>query len=141
VRAAILGLLNEEPMHGYQVIQELEARSGGAWRPSAGSVYPTLQLLEDEGLISGAEVEGKRVFTLTDAGRQAVAEQPEGEPPWAAMAGEAGDLFHQMRDAFFSLGAAGMQVARAGNREQAQKTLDVLVEARKRIYAILAEDE
>ena len=69
VRPALLALLLERPMHGYEMIQELEARTGGVWRPSPGSVYPTLQLLEDEGLIAGEEGEGRRRFTLTDAGR------------------------------------------------------------------------
>src|SRR3712207_1014021 len=71
-RQAVLGLLREEPMHGYQLIQELESRSGGTWRPSPGSVYPTLQLLEDQGLIRGEESDGRRVFTLTDEGRAEV---------------------------------------------------------------------
>jgi DNA-binding PadR family transcriptional regulator len=73
VRSAILALLGEKPMHGYEMIQELEERSGGRWRPSAGSIYPTLQLLEDEGLVRAQEVEGKRVFDLTDAGRERLA--------------------------------------------------------------------
>ena len=67
VRAAVLALLNDQPMHGYEMITEIEERSGGYWRPSAGSIYPTLQLLEDEGLIVGEESDGKRRFTLTDA--------------------------------------------------------------------------
>src|SRR5919106_4340668 len=71
VRTAILALLEERPMHGYEMIQQLEERSGGRWRPSAGSIYPTLQLLEDEGLVSGEEVDGKRVFSLTEAGTKA----------------------------------------------------------------------
>ena len=68
VRAAILSVLAEEPMHGYQIMQRLEERSGGMWRPSPGSVYPTLQLLEDQGFIKGEELEGRRVFSLTEAG-------------------------------------------------------------------------
>src|SRR6476659_5530418 len=74
VRAAVLALLAERPMHGYEMIKEVEERTQGAWTPSAGSIYPTLQMLEDEGLIRGEESEGKRRFTLTDAGR---AEQEE----------------------------------------------------------------
>src|SRR4029078_11762236 len=81
VRAAILALLDERPMHGYEMIKQLEERTDGAWGPSAGSIYPTLQLLEDEGLIAGEEVDGKRRFTLTDAGREAVAGR-EGPAPW-----------------------------------------------------------
>ena len=76
IRPLILAALAERPMHGYEVIQELEARSGGRWRPSAGSVYPTLQQLADEGLVSGEEVEGRRVYTLTADGRAAATATP-----------------------------------------------------------------
>ena len=77
VRAAILDVLAVEPMNGYQVIQQIAERSGGAWKPSPGSVYPTLQQLEDEGLVEGTEVEGRRLLQLTGAGREYVAEHPE----------------------------------------------------------------
>ena len=82
VRAAVLRLLSEQPMHGYQIIQELSARSGGAWSPSAGSVYPTLQLLADEGLVTAEETAGKKVFSLTEAGIAAVAETADQPAPW-----------------------------------------------------------
>ncbi|HSJ51160.1 MAG TPA: PadR family transcriptional regulator [Actinomycetota bacterium] len=140
VRAAILTLLADEPMHGYDVIRRLEERSGGRWRPSPGSVYPTLQLLEDEGLIAGEERDGRRVFTLTDAGRvelQDRRERGEGEP-WAF--GPSGEGFGQLRDAVFQLGAAALQVARTGSEAQRTRTAEVLSEARKKIYALLAED-
>jgi DNA-binding PadR family transcriptional regulator len=68
VRTAILAVLKDEPMHGYQVIRVLEERSGGHWRPSAGSIYPTLQQLEDEGLVRSEEVDGRRTYRLTDEG-------------------------------------------------------------------------
>ena len=82
IRAAVLRLLSEQPMHGYQMIQELSARSGGAWSPSAGSVYPTLQLLADEGLVTAEETAGKKVFSLTEAGIAAVAETADQPAPW-----------------------------------------------------------
>src|SRR5215211_6725890 len=82
VRGAVLALLAEEPMHGYEMIQRLEERTGGRWRPSAGSIYPTLQLLEDEGLVSSEEVDGRRVFSLTDDGRKAAEERGDGPAPW-----------------------------------------------------------
>src|ERR687889_266882 len=69
VRAAVLALLDERPMHGYEMIKEIEERTGGIWKPSAGSIYPTLALLEDEGLVRGEESDGKRRFTLTDEGK------------------------------------------------------------------------
>jgi DNA-binding PadR family transcriptional regulator len=93
LRSLILQALAKEPMHGYQIIQHLEERSGGMWRPSAGSVYPTLQLLEDQGLVKSEEVEGRRIYSLTDEGR-AEAEKAEGEAaegPWAWFAEKAKD--------------------------------------------------
>src|SRR4051812_49795903 len=80
VRSAILALLDDRPMHGYEMIQELEERTGGRWTPSAGSIYPTLQLLEDEGLVTAEEGDGKRGFSLTDSGKEAVPEPTEGRP-------------------------------------------------------------
>jgi len=142
VRAAILALLAERPRHGYEVIQELEARSGGAWRVSPGSVYPTLQMLEDEGLVAGSEVEGKRVYALTEAGRAEVARRQEaGSQPWDEVAGGADRTIGSLREAAFQLGAAAFQVARAGSREQVQRTVEVLAEARRQIYGILAQDQ
>jgi DNA-binding PadR family transcriptional regulator len=87
IRTGVLALLAESPMHGYQIIQELEARSGGVWRPSPGSVYPTLQLLADEGLVSGEEENGKRVYSLTEAGHALVEKEGVREnAPWADVA-------------------------------------------------------
>ena len=76
VRPAMLAMLNESPMHGYQLMRELEERTGGRWRPSAGSIYPTLQQLEDEGIVTASEQDGRRVFTLTDKGRKVAARSP-----------------------------------------------------------------
>jgi DNA-binding PadR family transcriptional regulator len=136
---AVLTLLAEEPMHGYQIIQELDARSGGRWRPSPGSVYPTLQLLEDEGLVTVEQREGKKVFAITDAGRAILAERA-GVPPWEDLDDE-GEVFATLREAAFQLGAAVMQVAHAGTDSQRQRVLELLIDARKKVYGILAEDE
>lgn len=138
VRIAILALLAEKPMHGYQVIQELDERSGGMWRPSPGSVYPTLQLLVDEGLISAADVDGKRVFSLTDAGREAAAKRTDG-PPWEQMSAE-GDGSAKMRAAGMALIQAAWQAGQTATPEQQTRIADVLNETRKRLYGILAED-
>ena len=142
VRAAILLALVDEPMHGYQIMQRLEERSGGAWRPSPGSVYPTLQLLEDQGLIKGEEAEGRRVFSLTEAGAAEAAAVKErlGDAPFGAEGGEQDPRF-ALRQAVFQLGAAVKQVGMAGSAADAQKTLEILREARKRIYALLADAE
>ena len=140
VRAAILLVLADQPMHGYQIMQRLEERSGGAWRPSPGSVYPTLQLLEDQGLIKGEEAEGRRVFSLTEAGTAEAAAVRErlGDAPFGAEGGEQDPRF-ALRQSVFQLGAAVKQVGMAGSAADVQSALEILREARKRIYALLAD--
>lgn len=128
-------------MHGYDVIREIEERSSGAWRPSPGSIYPTLQMLEEEGLLTSEEVDGKRTYSITDAGREELAERREREgnaPPWEGRA--LGEGFATLRDAVFQLGGAAMQVAQAGSSEQVTRAADIIAEARKKLYAILAEE-
>jgi DNA-binding PadR family transcriptional regulator len=140
VRAAILALLAERPMHGYEMIQELETRTGGVWRPSPGSVYPTLQLLEDEDLITGEESEGRRRFALTDAGR-AEAERQGQRPPWEQVTAGVAPLAWNLRDALGQIAQAAWAVAGAGNEAQQAKALEILKDARRRLYAILAEGD
>jgi DNA-binding PadR family transcriptional regulator len=138
VRMAVLRLLAEQPMHGYQIIQELSARSGGAWNPSPGSIYPTLQLLADEGLVSAEESAGKRVFSLTDAGTAAVAETAEQPAPWEdAAQGDAGRS--EYREAAAKLVQAVFQIGKNGTSEQRASAVEVLVDMRKKLYEILAE--
>jgi DNA-binding PadR family transcriptional regulator len=138
IRAAILALLAEEPMHGYQIIQELTERTEGVWRPSPGSVYPTLQQLEDEELIAPSASEtGKRVYALTDAGREAAAAHPA---PWEAVAGEADDALVALRDLAVQVMAATHQVATAGSAAQLESAQAILRDARKALYRLLADD-
>ena len=141
IRAAILVLLAEKPAHGYQIIQELEARSGGAWRVSPGSVYPTLQQLEDEGLVRivTAETE-RRVYELTETGKAEAERLRGGTAPWDDVAGAVGDDFMELRDLVIGLVAATWQVARAGQTTQLAAAKDVLRDARKRLYMILANE-
>jgi DNA-binding PadR family transcriptional regulator len=138
VRAAVLRLLSEQPMHGYQIIQELSARSGGAWSPSAGSVYPTLQLLADEGLVTSEETAGKKVFSLTETGSAAVAETADQPAPWddAAQSG-AGNVDY--REAIGKLMPPIVQIGRSGSAAQITEALAILDETRRKLYAILAE--
>ena len=137
VRTAILSALSEKPMHGYEVIRELEAKTGGRWRPSPGSVYPTLQMLEDEGLVRAEGKDGRRVFEITDQGRAALVERQEGErAPWDDFGD---DPPHELKNAAFQLGAAAMQVSGTGTSDQVARTKEILDEARKKIYGILAE--
>ena len=126
-------------MHGYQIIQELSARSGGAWSPSAGSVYPTLQLLADEGLVTSEETAGKKVFSLTEAGITAVAEIADRPAPWdEAAQGDSGA--QGLRDAAGRLMQAMWQIGKTGSADQKTRAAEILTEARKQLYAILAED-
>jgi DNA-binding PadR family transcriptional regulator len=138
VRFAILSALEERPMHGYQVIQELERRTDGRWRPSAGSIYPTLQLLEDEGLLTSEEVEGRRTYSLTDAGRQTAAEHPLSAGGLEADDGADGpNLGREMR----SVMQAAVQIQRIGTAEAQKAANDILTDARRRLYRLLADDE
>ncbi|WP_313546345.1 PadR family transcriptional regulator [Leifsonia aquatica] len=144
VRAAVLSLLAEKPMHGYQIIREIEERSGGSWKPSAGSVYPTLQLLADEGLLTAEESNGRKTYALTEAGRAEAAEA--GAAPWesGSSSGSGGsspsDPFGPLPKAGVELAQAAAQVRRTGTPEQVAQAVTVLEEARRRLYSILAQD-
>jgi len=140
VRAAILALLTERPMHGYEIIGELEQRTEGAWRPSPGSVYPTLQMLEEEGLLVAEESDGKRRFGLTDTGK-AEAEAHEGPTPWEALLADSGDEAMNLRDAMGTTIQALKQVFRVGTPTQQAKAVEILTETRRRLYEVLATDE
>jgi DNA-binding PadR family transcriptional regulator len=140
VRAAVLALLVERPMHGYEMIQELESRTGGIWRPSPGSVYPTLQLLEDEGLIQAEEGAGRKRFALTEAG-QAEATRAAQSPPWQEFTEDNVSQAQDYRDAIFGIMNALRQVGFSGTDQQRAQALDVLTETKRKLYAILAEDE
>ncbi|MGW1029548.1 PadR family transcriptional regulator [Streptomyces sp. NPDC002577] len=140
VRASILALLKDRPMHGYEMIREIGERSGGVWKPSPGSVYPTLQLLEDEGLIASADQGGKKLFSLTESGREAADEVPEA--PWEeAGRGVDWEALHEIRQAGFGLMEAFGQVWKTGTKEQREKALSVINEARKKLYLILADED
>ncbi|GLY04832.1 PadR family transcriptional regulator [Actinoplanes sp. NBRC 101535] len=140
VRPAILALLLERPMHGYEMIQELDARTNGIWRPSPGSVYPTLQLLEDEGKIEATADGSRKSFQLTDEGR-AEAEAAAQNPPWAQIGDETMNQVQDFRDAAVGIMSALKQVGFSGTPEQRQKALEVLNDTKRKLYAILADSE
>lgn len=127
-------------MHGYQIMQELEERSGGGWQPSPGSIYPTLQLLADEGLVVSAAEGGKNIFSLTDSGRDAVADIA-GPPAWERFAGDEATGFAGLRRAVGQLAAAAKQVAAAGTDEQVRDAQRIVNDARKSLYRLLAADD
>ena len=140
VRTAILALLAEAPMHGYQIITEITDRSEGVWAPSPGSVYPTLHALEEEGLVTSTTTEGKKTFSLTDAGR-AANDAREGDAPWQEVSEGVDSTLFQLRDGVAQIAGALRQIARSGTAEQVAKARTVLTEARKALYRILADDE
>jgi DNA-binding PadR family transcriptional regulator len=137
IRRAILSVLRDGPAHGYAVMRRLEEMSGGLWRPSPGSVYPHLQMLEDEGMVGSSEEDGTRTFHLTEAG---VAEAAGGAPlPWQA-SGENDDQIRLLRLAVSQLLSAAKQLSGAGENAQVERGIAVIQKARKELYQILAED-
>jgi DNA-binding PadR family transcriptional regulator len=142
IRTASLLLLAEEPRNGYQIMQEVEERSDGVWRPSPGSVYPALQQLEDEGLIRSQEIEGRKLFALTDAGRAFVQERGTDKPaPWEQMSGEFSSEAHELGRLMREVAYAFAQVIRTGSPDQVSKARDVLADARRDLYRILADGD
>ena len=141
IRTAALLLLAEEPRNGYQIMQEVQERSGGVWSPSPGSVYPALAQLEDEGLIRTQERDGQKAFVLTDAGRKLVDERDSARPaPWEPRdfdRGEAHELARLMRE----VGFAFVQVMKAGSAGQMAKAHEVLNATRRDLYRILADGD
>ena len=141
IRTAVLAVLSDGPGHGYDVIQRLEDKTEGSWRPSPGSVYPMLQLLADEGLAQSVERDGKRVYELTDAGRAETAQRIEaaGGTPWE-LANRSDSNFGELRDNARQLHLAVRQVAASGRPEQVERAVEIVRDARKQLYGLLAED-
>jgi len=142
VRAALLVLLDEQPQTGYGLMEEIERRSGGAWRPSPGSVYPTLKQLEDEELVQAEAGQGRTPFTLTEAGRAYVEENREklGEP-WAKPDEGVGEGRLELRGLLAQIGAATYQLAAAADEAQVARAKELLAETRRGLYRILADDD
>ena len=138
VRAAALALLSERPMHGYEMIQELEERTDGVWRPSPGAVYPALQLLEDQGLVTADAEAGKRLFSLTESGREEAAKAGD-RKPWDEVTAGIDPSQFKLRDALGPIAIAARQVAIDGTPAQQTAAAEVLAEARRKLYSILAE--
>jgi DNA-binding PadR family transcriptional regulator len=142
IRTAALLLLAEEPRNGYQIMQEVEERSDGVWRPSPGSVYPALQQLEDEGLIRSGEIDGRKLFQLTDAGRDYVKERGEDKPaPWEQMSGDVSDQARELGSVIREVSFAFVQVMRTGSEAQLAEARKVLTQVRRDLYRILADGD
>jgi DNA-binding PadR family transcriptional regulator len=142
VRAAILAVLAEQPANGYQIIQEIAERSGGVWKPSPGSIYPTLQQLEDEGLVRAGEEGSRRIFRLTDEGRTYVTEHAdEVSAPWEAMATPPDDDEHELKPMIGQAAAALWQILATGSPDQQARAREVLADTRRKLYGILADGD
>ncbi|GCE22935.1 PadR family transcriptional regulator [Dictyobacter kobayashii] len=142
VRSATLLLLAENPSHGYQIIQQVGERSGGLWQPSPGSVYPALQMLEDEGLIKAEEQEGRRVFQLTEAGQAYVAEhKDELSTVWKSVTDTVDNSQLELQDLFHQLGKAVRTVAQEGTPTQIAAARELLGNTRRQLYLILASED
>ena len=143
IRTALLGELAEGPGHGYELMQRLEERSGGAWRPSPGSVYPTLQMLEDEGLVRSVERDDKKVYEITETGKAEYERRSEeaGGDPWGDERGErAKSPRGQLRENGMQIAMASRQLMHHGTDEQVAEAVEVLRNARRALYGILAGD-
>lgn len=139
VRYAVLALLQERPMHGYEMMQELDERTQGLWRPSPGSLYPALQLLEDQGFVRSESADGRRQFTLTEEGRAHLAANHKTSSPWESMVHNADQGDMALRSALHHVAVAVHQVAEAGTPEQKQRADALLKELRRQMYLLLAE--
>ena len=142
IRTAALMLLAEEPRNGYQIMQEVEERSGGLWRPSPGSVYPALQQLLDEGLIREQEIDGRRGYALTDEGKAVVDGRPADAPtPWETVGGAGAGEMHDLARLAREVAGAFAQLMRTGSPTQLERAKEVLATARRELYTILADGE
>jgi DNA-binding PadR family transcriptional regulator len=140
VRLAVLRLLAEEPRNGYQLMQAIEERSAGQWRPSPGSMYPTLSQLEDEGLVRSTESDGGRRFEITDEGRAALQERA-GEPdPWQSQADPDEHAMTELGPLVIGIGKAAWQLASVADEAQRAEAVELLAETRRRLYGILAQE-
>ncbi|GAA3508876.1 DNA-binding PadR family transcriptional regulator [Streptosporangium album] len=142
VRAAILALLSEEPRNGYQIIQEIDRRSEGGWKPSPGAVYPALQQLTDEGLVLSEESDGRKSFRLTEAGQTYVAAHAdEMRAPWEEMTPDVDDSTWELMNLARQSGFAMLQILQTGSDEQIRQGKQILVETRRKLYQVLADGD
>jgi DNA-binding PadR family transcriptional regulator len=141
IRAGVLALLFESPVNGYQIMQELERRSRGVWRPSPGAVYPALQQLEDEGLITGESAGGGKTFSITARGRAWVERHPNVTRPWEAMSNAVSDVNHGLFAHLRLIRALIEQVGQGGSSKQAEAADKILWDCRRALLKLLSESE
>jgi len=143
IKFVLLELLSEGSQHGYELIKELESRRGGFHRPSPGSVYPTLQLLEDGGYLTSEPVEGKRVYTMTDSGKQLLEDwkrQPGSTPLCVGLAANQSSELIELQRTLTGVNDAVTQVARTHNQTQIGQVRELLVQVQRQIYKLLSEE-
>jgi DNA-binding PadR family transcriptional regulator len=140
VRAALLRLLAEEPRNGYQLMQVIEERSGGRWRPSPGSVYPTLAQLEDQGLIRVTEQAGTKLYEITDAGRKHLEEHTDQDAPWEGESEPGNEFAGAVHGLIGQVHLAAAQVVHAGDAKQLKRAAELLAQTKRELYRILAEE-
>lgn len=134
IKYLLLDILKDKPRHGYEIINDLEARRGG-YRPSPGSVYPTLQMLEEGGYLTSEQIEGKKVYTITDEGRTLLEER--GSAPFEANPKMAQAF--EMRKTLMKFGSAVMDGVRDGDEETVKRISEIVNQARRDVYSVLAE--
>ncbi|WP_242048199.1 MULTISPECIES: PadR family transcriptional regulator [Nostocales] len=142
IKFMLLALLSERPQHGYELIKELENRRGGFRKLSPGSVYPTLQMLEEGGYLTSEQVEGKRIYTITDNGRQLLSDRQQQSPsknPYDSFAENKPSELIELRQTLIELHDVVAQIGRSGNLEQANRVKELLVQVKRDIYKFLAE--
>jgi DNA-binding PadR family transcriptional regulator len=141
VRGLLLSALLQGPAHGYELMRRLEEASGGVWRASPGSVYPTLALLADEGLLDADDSAAKRVYALTDTGRAAAALAAGQPTPWASEGDEkVTDARLELREHVHQLHMAAKQVGLAGRPEHIEAATTIVRSARQQLYRLLADE-
>jgi DNA-binding PadR family transcriptional regulator len=134
-------LIAEEPRNGYQLMQTLEERTEGRWRPSPGSVYPALSQLEDQGFVRQVETDAGKAYEITDAGREHLAERGDHKPPWEETEEEGVTDTHKAYAKILgSTAKAAAQILRDGDEEQIAKATELLTETRRGLYRVLADD-
>jgi DNA-binding PadR family transcriptional regulator len=138
VRYALLRTLQDEPQNGYQLMQAIEERSGGRWRPSPGSVYPALAQLEDQGFVRSIERDGQKAYEITDAGEEHLTERGEHPAPWEEDDDPASQAIAGLRSLVGQVAQAAIQVSQVADEQQMQQASEVLTETRRSLYRILA---
>jgi DNA-binding PadR family transcriptional regulator len=141
IRLALLAALVDGPAHGYELIQRLEERTQGRWKPSPGSVYPTLTMLEEQGFARSEQRDDKRIYTITEAGQTELTTRTTeaGGPPWMLGNDPSGGAHGGLRHAMGQLLMAAKQVGAVGDPALVEQATAVVNDARRKIYALLAE--